>query len=1084
MNAAFPVSVKSLRLALSLWLACVLGVFADPQGEPSADAVPKTLRIAYHGNFAPISYTDQSNEAAGIMPDLLRWMAGRLDVQVKFFAATPSQSDEGLRSGKYDAVVVYRIDNELPGHRFTPAALEIPVYFFVPDDSPVREFRDGLTVAYEDRVFPLDQMGVTHTKLQCPSLNDMAKAVLDGRADGLVCGELMMQYYGYVTGNPGRFVRIGSSLESGGIHLAVTATNEPLLNALSDKMNEADREGVVRWISRKWLGDQYTPVGLMVLTYVRYAGIGIGSLLAVLLLFWIWDIRLTRRVAEKTEQLRNSEERLRTVFQNSPDAILIQNETGQILDANRTACSFHRMEHGALIGRSGFDLIAPRSRETVQRDYALWFDGSLRRCEYAAVDGDGREVQMEVIGAPLRFEGTRAVLLMLRDMTERKQAEQALKESERRYRGLVEAQNNFILRTDTEGRFTFVNEAFCRFVGHASGELIGRDIRSYIYPDDIAIPGNVIEALVYGHERMVSVEHRMRTMTSVAWVQWESIAVYDGAGNVVEIQSVGHDETERRRVQEALQESERRLRFLFEEIPNIAVQGYNSTREAIFWNRASEKLYGYSKKVALGRRIEELVLPPDRRTEMVRDYDNWARTGQPVPSGEMMKHAADGRKVPVYCCQLATLNQHGAREMYVIDVDLSELQRANDELLVAKENAERANRAKSEFLANMSHEIRTPMNGVMGMTHLLLETDLTAEQRDSIQTVMDCTQELMRIIDELLDISRIEAGEVRLQPEPFNVRETVEKVVLLFADRALRKGVEILVDIAANVPQRLMGDSGRVRQIIINLVGNALKFTPSGKIWIRMGADRIDSGWNLSIEVQDTGIGMAPELQGRIFEKFIQGDSSSKREYGGTGLGLAISRQLVRLMGGEIGVESEPTKGTLFRFNLHLGDVPPEEPAATASAMTPEVVLIRASLLLVEDNLVNQKVALAMLRKLGCTVTVASNGVQALEQVARHRFDLIFMDCQMPVMDGFEATGAIRRMDSDVRDTPIVAMTAHALKEDRQRCIDAGMNDYLSKPVHREALVSVLKKYCKWSGKTSAEAGLASETPPFPAING
>jgi signal transduction histidine kinase/CheY-like chemotaxis protein len=447
---------------------------------------------------------------------------------------------------------------------------------------------------------------------------------------------------------------------------------------------------------------------------------------------------------------------------------------------------------------------------------------------------------------------------------------------------------------------------------------------------------------------------------------------------------------------------------------------------------------------------------------MVTAFDNWVKTGTPIPSGEMLKSTADGRQVAVYSSRLATRNHRGEWDLYVIDVDLSELKRASEELVKAKESAERASRAKSEFLANMSHEIRTPMNGVMGMTHLLLETELTADQRDSIQTIMESTQELMRIIDELLDISRIEAGEVRLYPEAFCMRETVEKAILLFADRAGKKGVDISIAIHDSVPKQMIGDPGRIRQVLINLIGNALKFTHNGHIQIRMQAERDKNGWNLLADVKDTGIGMTPELQERIFEKFTQGDTSSKRQYGGTGLGLAITRQLVRLMGGEISVNSEVNVGSTFQFNLRLGAVEAAEPVpAPAAPVSDEKQKIAGNILLVEDNLVNQKVAAAMLKKMGCTVTVVPNGARALEQIALRKFDLIFMDCQMPIMDGFEATLAIRQMVGEIRDIPIVAMTAHALKEDRQHCLDVGMNDYLSKPVHVDELVAILKKYCR-----------------------
>ena len=1026
------------------------------------------IRFASAQNYPPFEFTGEDGESLGMAIELGEWMASAAGFDAQFFHMTLKEAREAVPAGRYDVVTcLFYTKERTREFGFTPVIFQIPASIFVPsscNDVEILNDLKGKTIAVPERRYGeefIRQQGMDCRLLLTPSYKEAVEAVALGSADAIVGDDQVIYYYLYQNGWTERVKKVGRPLYTGQCCMAVAATNQTLLSILTKAVNEARADGVIGPIKHKWVGLEYSSIGFQIFRYIRYVIIGSGILLAAVLLFWIWDIRLARRVFQKTEQLRNSEERLRTIFQNSPDAIFIEDEHGIVLDANPVACAFHNLSHSDLVGKNAFDLVPASRREEVKRDFRKWFNGELKRHEGFSQSGDGREFPVEVIGSPLRFDGKSAVLLLVRDMTERRQAEQALKESEMRYRGLIEAQSNFIVRIDTDGLYTFVNEAFCRFVGRARGELVGRDSQSYVYHDDISIPGKAIEALVARRERVVTVEHRMRARTRTAWVQWENIAVFDESGRVVEIQSVGHDITERRRIYEALQESENRLRFLFEEIPHIAVQGYNAAREAIFWNRASEELYKYSKKDVLGKKIEDIVLAADRREEMVKAFDEWVKDGKQIPSGEMLKRTADGQMVAVYSSHLATRNQRGDWEMYVIDVDLSELKRASHELIVAKEYAERASRAKSEFLANMSHEIRTPMNGVMGMTHLLLETELTAEQRDSIQTIMESTQELLHIIDELLDISRIEAGEVRLYSAPFNPRETTEKVVLLFADRAGRKGVNLSVAIHDSVPKQMFGDAGRIRQILINLVGNALKFTHDGHIQIRMQAERIDGGWNLIADVKDTGIGMTPELQERIFDKFTQGDTSSKREYGGTGLGLAITRQLIHLMDGEITVASEVDKGTVFQFNLRLGCVDAENSAVTpVAAAVGEKVAINADILLVEDNLVNQKVATAMLKKMGCTVTVVPNGARALEQIALRKFDLIFMDCQMPIMDGFEATRAIRQMVGDIRDIPIVAMTAHALKEDRQRCLDVGMNDYLAKPVHRDALLAVLQKYC------------------------
>jgi PAS domain S-box-containing protein len=1068
MHTSFSKGVSAFFLLFCIVSAPVRAVELTPQERAWLDEHGGVVRFASTQNYPPFEFTGANGESLGMAVELGKWLAGTAGFRAEFFHMPLKEAREAVLSGQYDVVTCLFYSKERAQEfGFTPVIFKIPASIFVPascDDIATLEDLNGKTVAVPDLDYAeefIRQKGIKSRLLLTPSFKQAVEAVAQKQADAIIGDEQVIYHYLYQNGWTEQVKKAGRSLYTGQSCMAVAATNKILLSILTKAVDQARSDGVIGKVENTWSGLEYTSIGFQVFRYIRYVVIGAGILLAAVLLFWIWDIRLARRVLAKTDQLRSSEERLRTIFQNSPDAIFIEDEQGTVLDANPVACAFHKMSRSELVGQNVFDLIPAGRREEAKRDFHKWFTGELKRYEGLSQTGDGLEIPVEVIGAPLCFEGKSAVLLMVRDMTERKQAEQSVKESEMRYRGLIEAQSNFIIRVDTEGLYTFVNEAFCRFVGRTRGELIGYDSRSFVYHDDISIPDKAIEALVSRRERVMAVEHRMRARTRTAWVQWENIAVFDESGRVVEIQSVGHDITERRRIYEALQESEKRLRFLFEEIPHIAVQGYNAAREAIFWNRASEDLYRYLKKDVLGKKIEDLVLTADRREEMVKAFDNWVKTGTPIPSGEMLKRTSDGRSVAVYSSCLATRNQRGEWEMYLIDVDLSELKRASEELVKAKEYAERASRAKSEFLANMSHEIRTPMNGVMGMTNLLLETELTAEQRDSIQTIMESTQELMRIIDELLDISRIEAGEVRLQPEPFSPRETTEKVMLLFADRAGRKGVDISIAIHDSVPKQMLGDSGRIRQILINLVGNALKFTHDGHIQIRMQAERIESGWNLVTDVKDTGIGMTPELQERIFEKFTQGDTSSKREYGGTGLGLAITRQLVRLMDGEITVASEGGRGTTFQFNLKLGYLEPDKPAEVAApSESGEKVVINANILLVEDNLVNQKVATAMIKKTGCNVIVAPNGARALEQIALRKFDLIFMDCQMPIMDGFEATRAIRQMVGDIRDIPIVAMTAHALKEDRQRCLDVGMNDYLAKPVHRDALIAVLKKYC------------------------
>ena len=416
-----------------------------------------------------------------------------------------------------------------------------------------------------------------------------------------------------------------------------------------------------------------------------------------------------------------------------------------------------------------------------------------------------------------------------------------------------------------------------------------------------------------------------------------------------------------------------------------------------------------------------------------------------------------GRSLNTMLEEIARRDAERAEDRRQLEQQVAECNRVNKELLFAIDKAEEASRLKGEFLANMSHEIRTPMNGILGFTQLCLSTGLTEDQRDYLDTVERSAESLMQLLNDILDVSKIEAGKVELDRAPFSMRDCVESSTRTMFAAAQQKGLALTWDVDPRIPDTLVGDESRIRQVLLNLLGNAIKFTDEGSVSVTVGMEPApDSSLVAHFAVRDTGPGIPADKRKIIFEPFRQADGSTTRRYGGTGLGLAISGGLVDIMGGRIWVESDLGRGSIFHFTapftLGAPVMPKRKPApATSLECAPLAVLVA------EDNVVSQRLVTALLKERGHSVTLAGNGCEVLDLVEQRDFDLILMDIQMPEMDGLQATAEIRyREGHKGTHIPIVAMTAHAMAGDRERCLDAGMDGYIAKPIHPGELMALI----------------------------
>ncbi|HEY8995282.1 MAG TPA: PAS domain S-box protein [Lacunisphaera sp.] len=765
-----------------------------------------------------------------------------------------------------------------------------------------------------------------------------------------------------------------------------------------------------------------------------------------------------------------SQRQLSDIFRSMAEGLVLQDAQGRIIECNAAAENILGLSRAQLLGLTSTDA----------RWQALNEDGTPCPSDQhpaAMTRMTGQPCRGVVLGVS-KTDSTRrwisvnteailddngylkAVVASFSDITDRKQAEEALRQSQQLFRRLFESSPDAIVLVDHNGRIVRTNVRAETLFGWPAGTLTGQALQVLLHPHlRERHDKHLLKYFENPHARAMGAGLELAGMRKDGSsfpvdIMLSPLETQEGRQTL----AVVRDITSRRQMERALREGEERMRLFAEHAP-ASVAMFDREMRYLVHSTKWLKDYGLDGQAIIGRSHYEVF--PEISENWKEIHRRCLAGATEINESDPFERADGSRQWLSWRVQPWRNAAGEIGGIVMFTEDITRRKELENSLAAARDQALAASKMKSEFLANVSHEIRTPMNGVLGMADLLMDTRLTEDQRQMGRVIQASAQSLLKLIDDLLDFSKIEAGKFSITTDVFSLTEQVDQALALMAPRAVSSQVSLESDLPADLPARLWGDAGRIQQVLVNLLGNAVKFTEKGCVIVsvRPLTPTSPGHYAFRIEVRDTGIGISEEQQARLFQPFMQADGSTTRRFGGTGLGLAISRQLIELMGGRIGCRSEVGQGSVFWVELEL-PLAAEPPAVRKAASPAAVSAGGAKILVAEDQQANQLVMRLLLTKLGLDHTIVGDGQAAIEKLGTGDYALVLMDCQMPRIDGYEATRLIRAgaAGPDRQATPIVALTAHAMASDREKCFEAGMDDYLSKPIRLEALQAILQR--------------------------